>query len=177
MRKSLILVLLLLLNAFAYGVQTGDEWVTVKSVDGSFSMSLPHQPKYEEIPVEGRALPNHRYLDVESGYGFLCEYFDADPDSEKLDTKLNIFRDGVLQGAGANKLSEKNIDLAGNAGRELDMSLDPKSGMIATARIFIVGNRYYSLTFVRRKELDQKVEANLADKFFSSFKLLQAKSH
>jgi hypothetical protein len=176
MSKSIILVLLLLLNTFAYGVQTGDEWVTINSPEGRFSMSLPHQPKYEEIP-NGRVTSNHRYQDIESGYGFLCEYFDADRESENVDSSLNTFRDGVLQGAEAQKLSEKNINIAGYPGRELEMSLDPKSGVVATTRIFIAGKRYYSLTFVRRKDLDPKVVANLADKFFSSFKLLPAKAN
>ncbi|HCX31296.1 MAG TPA: hypothetical protein DHU55_16240 [Blastocatellia bacterium] len=172
--KILAACLILISSALAYGFQANQEWIKFTSPEGRFSVSLPHEPKLETISdPETKNLVNYRYTDLETGYAFICEYFDIPNPRPDLDESLNVTRDGIVRGAGATLVREEKISLYGYPGRELDLSLTVNSGTIMSARtrIYIVGSRVYSLTYVRVKDMDSTLAADIATKFFSSFKV------
>jgi hypothetical protein len=175
MTKPKALVLLILLCAtFAYA-QEGDQWVKFSSPEGRFSMLVPHTPKYEMIPNgDPKESPNHRYQDLEAGYGFICEYADIDVGEGVTASMLDQTRDALLSGAKGTKLGEKEMKIEGYSAREIEMSFADVPGVTGTTRFFIAGNRFYSLSFVRRNDLDAATMADISNKFFSSFRLLRA---
>src|SRR5512141_3073135 len=92
--KTLALFALLLTAPIGYGatpflsnqpsavdaaVQTESPWIKFSSPEGRFSVLLPHEPKFESVAAtDSSGITNYRYSDIESGYGFICEYFDVE---------------------------------------------------------------------------------------------------
>jgi len=161
-------------KADAAAVQTEAEWMKFTSPEGRFSVLLPHEPKFESVAAtDSSGITNYRYSDIESGYGFICEYFDVASTGADAQSFLDITRDGIIRGATATKLGEENISLNSYPGRELQLTLKVNEGTEITARtrIYLVDKRLYSLTFLHLKSLDATVAADLGKKFFSSFEL------
>lgn len=166
-------ILILIIAVAGYGVQTETEWVKLSPSGGGFSVLLPHEPKFEHVTDPANNINNYRYSDIEEGYGFICEYFDIPGSGADTQVLLDAIRDGVIRGANATKLSEEKIALDGYPGRELELSV-PVSGqdVPVRARIILVGNRVYCLSFLHMKGMDALRVADLGKKFFSSFKLI-----
>jgi len=162
----------------APAVQTEKEWVKFTSPEGRFSVLLQHEPKFESVSAtDSGEVTNYRYSDLESGYGFICEYFDVASTGADLQDFLDVTRDGIIRGAGATKVSEEKISLNSYPGRELGLAFTVNNGTEITARnrIYLVGNRVYSLTFLHLKNMDASLAADVGKKFFSSFELKPAK--
>lgn len=163
-------------NGVKAAVQTETPWIKFNSPQGRFSVLLPHEPKFESIAATGSdAITNYRYSDLETGYGFICEYFDVESTGD-VQGFLDVTRDGIVRGAGATKLGEEKISLKTYPGRELQMALKVNEGTEITilTRIYLVDKRLYSLTFLHVKTMDATDAAALGKKFFSSFELKPA---
>lgn len=164
--------LVLVICALAYGTQAETEWIKFTSPEGRFSVLLPHTPKFEAITDPSiKELTNYRYTELETGYGFICEYYDLPSTGPDLESFLDDTRDGIIRGAGATKVGEEKISLHGYPGRELELAfrVNDDVEMRSRTRIYVVGKRLYSLTYVRAKDLDARVASETATKFFSSF--------
>ncbi|HEX9423311.1 MAG TPA: hypothetical protein VF899_08715 [Pyrinomonadaceae bacterium] len=173
MRKRTFATFLMLVScALAYGIQAETEWIKFTSAEGQFSVLLPHKPKFEAITDPSiKELTNYRYTELEKGYGFICEYYDLPSTGADLQSFLDDTRDGIIRGAGATKVGEEKITLDGYPGRELELAfrVNDEVEMTALTRIYVVGKRLYSLTYVRAKDLDPRFASETAAKFFSSF--------
>ncbi len=173
MRKRTFATFLMLVScALAYGIQGETEWIKFTSPEGQFSVLLPHKPKFEAITDPSfKELTNYRYTELEKGYGFICEYYDLPSTGADLQGFLDDTRDGIIRGAGATKVGEEKITLGVYPGRELELAFRVNDGveMTALTRIYVVGKRLYSLTYVRSKDLDARFASETAAKFFSSF--------
>lgn len=155
-------------------VQTATAWIKFSSPEGRFSVLLPREPKFESVAASDTSgITNYRYSDIESGYGFICEYFDVESTGADLQHFLDVTRDGIINGAGATKLGEEKISLNTYPGRELQLALKVNEGTEITglSRIYLVDKRLYSLTFLHLKSMDATAAADLGKKFFSSFEL------
>jgi hypothetical protein len=153
--------------------QTQTEWIKFTSPEGRFSILLQHEPKFETVnATDTSGITNYRYSDLESGYGFICEYFDVASTGAVQDF-LDVTRDGIIRGAGATKVGEEKISLNSYPGRELQMSFKVNEGteIAARTRIYLVNKRLYSLTFLHVKSMDALLASDLGKKFFSSFEL------
>lgn len=154
--------------------QTQTEWIKFTSPEGRFSVLLQHEPKFESVKAtKSNEITNYRYSDLESGYGFICEYFDVASTGADVQAFLDITRDGIIRGAGATKVSEEKIGLNNYPGRELGMAFTVNEGTEITARtrIYLVDKRVYSLTFLHVKSMDALLASDTGKKFFSSFEL------
>ncbi len=161
-------------RADAYASQTETGWIKFTSPEGRFSVLLQQEPKFEPVSAtDSGEVTNYRYSDLESGYGFICEYFDVASTGADLQSFLDVTRDGIIRGAGATKVSEEKISLNSYPGRELGLAFTVNNGTEITARtrIYLVGNRVYSLTFLHLKTMDAALAADIGKKFFSSFEL------
>jgi hypothetical protein len=159
------------------GFQTETEWIKFTSPEGRFSVLLQHEPKFETVvATDTSGITNYRYSDLETGYGFICEYFDVASTGAVQDF-LDVTRDGIVRGAGATKVGEEKISLNSYPGRELQMAFKVNEGTEITARtrIYLVDKRLYSLTFLYVKSMDALRASDLGKKFFSSFELKPAK--
>ncbi len=191
MRNTIVVAFLILISApigyggqphandvDAYAFQTEAEWIKFTSPEGRFSVLLQHEPKFEPVSAtDSGAVTNYRYSDLESGYGFICEYFDVASTGDNLESFLDVTGDGIIRGAGATKVSEEKISLISYPGRELGLAFTVNNGTEITARtrIYLVGNRVYSLTFLHLKNMGASLAADIGKKFFSSFELKPAK--
>lgn len=157
-----------------YQAQTEAEWVKFTSPEGRFAVLLPHEPKLEKTSAtEANPITNYRYSALASGYGFICEYFDAPSTGEDAQKFLDNTRDGIVSGASATLVGEQKISLNRYPGRELTLAFTAKENAEITARtrIYLVGKRLYSLTFLHVKSMEAVRAANFGKKFFSSFEL------
>lgn len=155
-------------------LQTETAWIKFSSPEGRFSVLFPQEPKFESVAAsESSGVTNYRYSDIESGYGFICEYFDVQSIGADSQHFLDVTRDGIISGASATKVSEEKISLNTYPGRELQLALKVNEGTEITGltRIYLVDKRLYSLTFLHLKSMDAAVAADLGKKFFSSFEL------
>jgi hypothetical protein len=162
------------LNAVAAAVQTETPWIKFSSPEGRFSILLPHEPKFESVAAtDAGGITNYRYTDLESGYGFICEYFDVDSPGADVQHFLDVTRDGIVRGAGATLLGEEKISMKTYPGRELQMALKVNEGTEITilTKIYLVDKRLYSLTFLHVTSMEATVAADRSKKFFSSFEL------
>ena len=92
--------------------QTETRWIKFTSPEGRFSVLLQQEPKFEPVSAtDSGEVTNYRYSDLESGYGFICEYFDVASTSADSQAFLDVTRDGIIRGAGATKVSEEKISL------------------------------------------------------------------
>ena len=175
MRKITFVALLVLITVtLVYGIQAETEWVKFTSPEGHFSVLLPHEPKFEPITdPQVKEVTNYRYTDLETGYGFICEYYDAGTTGADLEAFLDTTRDAFIRGAGATKVAEEKIHLGEYPGREIELAfiVNNATNITARTRIFIVGKRLYSLTYLHLKDADAKLASETGAKFFSSFKL------
>jgi hypothetical protein len=162
----------------AYPFQTETQWIKFTSPEGRFAVLLPHEPKFETVnATESNEVTNYRYSDLESGYGFICEYFDVKSTGDTLESFLDTTRDGIIRGAGATKTGEEKISMNSYPGRELQLAFTVNNGteIAAQTRIFIVEKRLYSITFLHLKSMDALIASDLGKKFFSSFELKAAR--
>jgi len=154
--------------------QKETEWIKFTSPEGRFSVFLQHEPKFEEVAAtETSGVTNYRYSDLESGYGFICEYFDVATIGANPQDFLDVTRDGIVRGAGATKVGEEKISLNSYPGRELQLAFTVNEGTEITARtrIYLVDKRLYSLTFLHVKSMGALLASDLGKKFFSSFEV------
>jgi len=156
------------------GAQTETQWIKFTSPEGRFSVLLQHEPKFETVnATETNEITNYRYSDIESGYGFICEYFDVKSTGDNLESFLDVTRDGIIRGAGATKVGEEKISLNSYPGRELQLAFTINNGTEITAqnRIYVVDKRLYSLTFLHLKTMDALLASDIGKKFFASFEV------
>lgn len=195
MRNTIVLAFLILISASigfasqpydsglanwddATAVQTDAEWIKFTSPEGRFAVLLPHEPKFETVNATGtNEVTNYRYSDLESGYGFICEYFEVKSTGDNIESFLDVTRDGIVRGAGATLVGEEKISLNNYPGRELHLAFTLANGTEITAetKIYAVGKRLYSLTFLRLKSMDALVARDTGKKFFASFEVKPAK--
>lgn len=117
-------------DAASIPVQTEAEWIKFTSPEGRFAVLLPHEPKVEKTSAtESNPITNYRYSALESGYGFICEYFDAVSTGDDLQKFLDITRDGIISGAGSTLVGEEKISLNSYPGRELQLALKVNDGV------------------------------------------------
>src|SRR5882724_12397407 len=156
------------------GAQTETQWIKFTSPEGRFSVLLQHEPKFETVnATETNEITNYRYSDIESGYGFICEYFDVKSTGDNLESFLDITRNDIIRGAGATKVGEEKISLNSYPGRELQLAFTINNGTEITAqnRIYVVDKRLYSLTFLHLKTMDALRASDIGKKFFASFEV------
>ncbi len=190
-KQNLLWLVVFGIVAYLFAVGAGavkkkHEWREFSCADGGYTIMFPGVPTKIEYPVSTTmgTLTSHRQqlamssraaLVTFSASGevvFLVCYIEypltGPANHERM---LEAARDGMV---GASKecrvLAERNIDVQGNPGRELDI-LDSEGGTedLLSVRMFMVGPRLYQAIFVRDKRSGLP---EVKKKFFDSFKLL-----
>jgi hypothetical protein len=167
--KIVAMILILLSSALALGVQA--EWVKY-SPDGRFSVLLPHEPTADK--AADKDVITYSYMSLEPGIGFAGTYADLPLIVTDLDKFLNEARDGIIKATGPLQGSDQKISLESYPGREFEvtLTLPDRSHMSARIRIYLVGKRLYSLSYISQQDSDAKVNAENMARFFSSFKVI-----
>jgi hypothetical protein len=160
------LVISVMLTTVA-SAQTGG-WTKFSSTEGRFSVLMPLEPvrseEVKETPV-GKVSMHFFTTRGEAGI-FIVAYADyaiSDPKRE-LDANRNSF----LKGMKATLISESDIKLEDNPGRDIRAVRDALS---IRSRIYLVGKRYYQVVALTPATLPGNVEA---DRFLSSFELAKS---
>lgn len=145
-------------------------WREFSQPEFGFSVRLPGEPFKNRVKVN----PNDPRLDMHfwmaKGEGALIyqaafqQLLAAPDDAAQIKILLDSFRDGVVSGAEGKVVSEKQITLDGNPGRELRVKAENMKGV---ARIYLIGSRIYLLNILNGLG---EVSPKVADEYFASFK-------
>ncbi|MBD0370560.1 MAG: hypothetical protein ICV60_06990 [Pyrinomonadaceae bacterium] len=131
-------------------------------------MLMPGKPMTEEQSKDtrvGKVVMRFFTSGTEKGI-FIVAYADYKMGEAKQELDAN--RDSFLKGMKATLVSESDIKLQENPGREIRAERERLS---IKSRIFLVGNRYYQVVAITPATLPGNLEA---DRFLTSFQLVTA---
>ncbi len=167
--KTVATIFILVYAALAYGVQ--GEWIKFSSPEGRFSVLLPHQPTLDKDT--NTLITTYSFMSLAAGMAFTGTYADIPSIDSDPDTFLKDTRDVIVSKTGPMTGSDEKISLDSYPGREFEVAIVLPKGaaMSARIRIYLVGKRLYSLTYISEKDSDAKVNAENMARFFSSFKV------
>ena len=175
MKRSAAILIIVISAAVAFGAQASGDWIKYTSPEGRYSVLLPAQPKLstqEAANADGQKFQQYlAQVNDPTGY-YLTGYFDLlSGDTYSLDKG----RDGIIRGVNGALVSEGEISLGGNPGRELKISLvgPDKVDYLVYARMFNIDKRVYILQFIIAKSEDNKASAANTARFFDSFKTIK----
>jgi hypothetical protein len=141
------------------------EWTKFSSPEGRFSILMPVQPVSDDqtkVTAVGKVVM--RFFTARAAGGvFIVAYADYAMGETKQELDAN--RDTFLKGMKATLVSESDIKLQENPGREIRAARDQLS---IRSRIYLVGKRYYQTVAITPATLPGNLEA---DKFLTSFEL------
>ena len=106
----------------------------------------------------------HFFTARSEGGVFIAAY--ADYAIGDVKSELDANRDSFLKGMKATLVSESDIKLEGNPGREIKAARDD---LVIRSRIYLVGKRYYQAIAITPANLPGDLEA---DRFLTSFQLV-----
>jgi len=169
MRKSNLLVCLVVVLFSTTVGAFQDDWYKFTSPENRYSVLMPHKPTTEVVPNSSGQGTHNRFGDVEQGYAFVIEDL-HDMGATDAEKYLDGVRDGVLKELKGTLLSETKITTSGFPGRELKLSAetDTKLPYISRTRIYVVGKSFYSMSFVYATSLDADYVDRIAQRYFSS---------
>jgi hypothetical protein len=173
MRKTAVLLTILVLAAWSSAAE--GEWKEVSSREGRCRARFPGTPTETERTLNGLPTKRYSWTDAQNRGIYTLIYFVL-PESARNETpqqseqRVKSARDTYVNNASTKLLSEKPLTLDGKyKGLEMLVESAEKRALMRI-RLFVVGDRIYSLTAVGRKEL---IEAPETQKFFDSFELLK----
>lgn len=158
---------------FAFVAQASAQtlsWERFSPPGGRFSVLMPGRPMTEEQSKEtrvGKVVMHFFTSGTEKGI-FIAAY--ADYQMGNVKQELDANRDSFLKGMKATLVSESDIKLQENPGREIRAERERLS---IKSRIYLVGNRYYQVVAITPSTLPGNLEA---DRFLTSFALETATS-
>lgn len=143
-------------------------WTKFSSPWGRFSVLVPERPLQDDQSKDTRVgkVVMHFFTTRSQGGVFIVAY--ADYAISEAKQELDANRDSFLKGMKATLISESDIKLQENPGRDIKAVRDELS---IRSRIYLVGKRYYQLVSITPATLSGNVEA---DKFLTSFELVTA---
>lgn len=165
-KRFLALSLIICVASAAHAFLQTTEWTKFSSPEGRFVILVPDAPVRDEqskVTAVGKVIMHFFTTRSETGV-FIVAY--ADYAIGDVKQELDANRDSFLKGMKATLVSESDIKLQGNPGREIKAARDQLS---IRSRIYLVGKRYYQAVAITPATLPGDVEAN---KFLTSFELL-----
>jgi hypothetical protein len=129
--------------------------------DGRFTVTLPANPKKQELSVHGKRTT--MFINQDRNGVHMVAYADlpipAIESSEKIRERLDGARDGMLQNVKAKLTGESSVTLQGKyPGREVQAEIPNVSGVIR-ARIFLVNGRLYQVATIGNSEWVNSTES------------------
>ena len=171
-----LLALFLIDGVAVSGFQGSSEWIKYDSSEGRYSVLLPARPKL--TTQEASAASGEKFLQYiasasDANAVFLTGYFDH---ISGATFSLDKARDGMVLSVKGTLINEASIALAGNPGREFEVSATGADGVeyLVRARFYDVDQRVYLLQFIIAKADDDKAAGEKAAKYFESFKVIKA---
>lgn len=166
-------IVILLLSIMGFGFQQPGEWVTFKSAEGRFSITVPRtpEPRVSDVDSAVGKLQSYSFTSTSATANFLIGYGDYpnEPPADRVDAVLDGVRGGVLKGLDAELLTETKLVVSNRPAREFvaTKTIDGVEYYFVW-RYLLVGRRLYQVAVAAPK-------ANLSSpeiqKFFTSFHL------
>jgi hypothetical protein len=174
-RRQIAAAMMLTLAA---GVARADEWKTMTSDGGRFSLEMPGTPTEQkqtyDTPQGGQVEAVVYVLELQGGeVAYMAGYNDFSKDQlkgKKPAQLLNDARDGALDKVQGELLAETEVKLDGNPGRELKIQAGE---MVVYVRVFLVKNRMIQALVAMPKDAVPEKDVN---RFLQSIALLKKKA-
>jgi hypothetical protein len=147
-------------------------WIHYISAEGRYSISFPDQPKLSTQETKtADGVKFLQYLASASNETETClvAYFDRVPGTT---FSLDKARDGFISAIKGRLITENEIGLNGQPGRELRVEATGQDGItyVLRVKIFDMGARIYVLQFITRTtEADNASVKRNASEYFDSF--------
>ncbi|MGQ0456132.1 MAG: hypothetical protein ACT4OU_03610 [Hyphomicrobium sp.] len=160
---------------FAANAAAEDAWQVVKPDGIGFSIEMPVPPSNQEEDVDlgdgqNAKMRTYQILAGNAIYDVtIADYPKGTIASIGEGQILDNARDGAVKNAMGPLKSETKIEFAGRPAREL--LVDMTMGMTLRSHIFVVGDRLYNVGHIAA---NGKERSTTAEKFFASFKLIDA---
>ena len=153
-------------------------WLNAAPENAGFTILMPGKASANVAPVAGFDNVKNHTLTLETELaGYIVSYVEypedvSDPDAIKM--FLDNGRDGGLAASKGELVSEKEIKLDGNFGREWVVKIP--GGFLSTARSYWIKRRMYQIVFVVVPKASDapelvKFRQQAETKFLDSFKL------
>jgi hypothetical protein len=173
MKRTLAILLILLVSAVVAAAQVSGAWITYASAEGRYSVSMPQPPTLStkiSTAESGENLLQYRAISMDGNAGFLVAYYDYERD---MTFSLKKARDSIVASLHATVLEENQISLGGSAGKQLKFlaKVDPGGEFVDRVRLYDVHRRIYILQCILPKAADSPEGINRCEKFFDSFKV------
>jgi len=170
------LIVALLFTIVASGAVQQPKWKTFSSPDGSFSVLFPNNPTENKQSVNTAAgsINSTMYISTdENATNYMVGYTDypeANIKQVQPDKMFDGGRDRLIASEKGKLISQSAITLAAYPGRAI--AVECPDGLIITARLYLVKNRFYQLLAETKRT---KEDAERIKSFLDSFKLAEAK--
>lgn len=153
-------------------IRTQKQWITYKSVEGRYSVSLPDQPNLstqESATASGDKVKQYLATTSAENVYLMVAYCDY---ASGITFSLDDARDGMLQSVKGTLISEEAISLGGSPGKQIKLAGKTESGLtfFNRARLYDVSRRIYILQCLFETSDDSASTADQCEKFFDSFK-------
>jgi len=173
MKKASISLLVLLIAALPFALQSQTGWIKYDSPEGRYSVLFPGEPKLttqDTTAATGEKMLQYLAMSSDSGALYMVGYFDSAPN---MTFSFDKARDGFVAAVKGTLLAEKPISLDGNAGRELKVlsKISDPDELIMMVRFFHVGVRIYVIQLVVPKSSEAAVSAEKNVNYFDSFRI------
>jgi hypothetical protein len=166
-------IITLLSTVLATSVRADDSpgWKEFASKEGQFKVLMPGTPKQKKLDTESDFGKGVLYMNVvESGKTmYAANYCDFPPEIKKAALKqvYDSSRDGAVANMDGKLVSEKEVKLGENAGREIRIDV-AEGKRLFRVRVYLIDQRLYQVVVFGTPEATTSKEA---DKFLDSFKL------
>lgn len=184
--RNLLLATMMLIASGSVAIpQTPAGWVTHRSTEGRYTVSLPSPPNLETQETatpEGYKVQQHMAIAVDHiEAAFIVAYFDLEPG---MTFSIDKARDAMVKTMNGTLISEQELSLAGRAGRAIKIAgtisataSGRKTGevieTVALAQFYVDGNRIYVLQMLFQKSRDGALVAAKGRKYFDSFEIVK----
>lgn len=177
MRKSLIILISLLLAFCLSACNRAPQPRELKSEAGRFSVMTPTplEEMVQSLQTQGDQIDLHIFSGQLGDTGYFVSYWDYPPgliQPDKLEKMLDASLDGSVAKVSGRLIRENRLTLMGHPGLEMVIETGSQTGPEARrlqGRLFIVGDRMYQVMVVAPKDQKNRPET---EAFLQSLKLL-----
>ena len=172
MTRALIVLSLLIVSQVTCAAQAPKDWLSYRSPEGRYSVSLPKEPRLnttEGLARNGDKIPQYVATCYDGTVLFSITYSD-NPSTAAC--SIDDARNEMVKAVKGTLLDDKPMTVRGGTGRHIVISMRDEKDReyVNLVRFYVIGKRVYVLQMISTKAgASTPVFLEKAQKFFTSF--------